>query len=92
MRLTRQMALLLVAVGIGEALVTLDADEEEELVALVVGILDAAGRGTFVTWSPLPVVEEACIAGETISSSTVACLDACVGHERDSLGTEMPLK
>jgi hypothetical protein len=69
-------------------LAVLDLDEEEEEdFAPVTGTSDAAGDGVFATSSPLPLLDDAWIAGEMSSSSTVACLGAGAGHARGSLGT-----
>jgi hypothetical protein len=46
----------------------------------VIGTDDTAGEGSFVTSIPLPLLDDARTAGEIISSSIVACLDAGVGH------------
>jgi hypothetical protein len=78
------------AVGSG-GLADLDTDEEEVFVP-VIGVDDTAGEGSFATSKSLPLLDDACTAGEIISSSTLACLDAGVDRVQASLGTSTPSK
>jgi hypothetical protein len=62
-----------------DGLVDLDVDGEEVFMP-VICTDDAAGEGSFATSKPLPLLDDACTAGEMILSSMVACLDAGTGR------------